>query len=64
MADRLEALIQSDRDTAGDAGQPSSQSRANRTRMIQRRETTRVHAGGVVPDLHVSVGAVTGIETA
>ena len=31
--------------------------RANRTRMIQRRETTKVHPGGVVPDLHVSVGA-------
>jgi hypothetical protein len=31
--------------------------RANRTRMIQRRETTKVHAGGVVPDLHVSVGS-------
>ena len=37
--------------------------RANRTRMIQRRETTKVHAGGVVPDLHVSVGAGDGNRT-
>jgi hypothetical protein len=31
--------------------------------MIQRRETTKVHAGGVVPDLHVSVGAGDGNRT-